>query len=171
MSGLLSHPLVDALEKELRTTQRTVWTTIEGMLVHLREKEAKVAMKEDILRLEILSMQTHAEKTEGLVVLNVGGHRYDTSVQTLRRLPDTFFTAYFSGRYAQSVCVDGSIFIDRNGELFQHVLEYMRDGVLSVTQHDFPTPGFMRDLKAEFDFYCIDVKPIPVRGGSGQKKL
>jgi hypothetical protein len=53
-------------------------------------------------------------------------------VQTLRRVPHTFFDAYFSGRYAQDVCDDGSIFVDRDGEYFGHVLEYMRDGVVSV---------------------------------------
>jgi hypothetical protein len=44
-------------------------------------------------------------------------------VQTLQRGPHTFSDAYFSGRYAQVVCRDGSIFVDRDGEHFRHVLE------------------------------------------------
>jgi hypothetical protein len=55
-------------------------------------------------------------------------------VQALRRIPNTFFDAYFSGRHAQDVCNDGSIFVDRDGEQFGHVLQYMRDGVLSVAE-------------------------------------
>jgi hypothetical protein len=30
--------------------------------------------------------------------------------------------------FVQDVCMDGSIFVDRDGEHFGHVLEYMRDG-------------------------------------------
>ena len=51
-----------------------------------------------------------AERTEGLagcVELNIGGYRFKTSVPSLRRVPHTFFDAYFSGRYAQDVCGDG----------------------------------------------------------------
>jgi hypothetical protein len=66
-------------------------------------------------------MQTHQAKQEGRVELNIGGYRFQTSVDTLRRVPHTFFDAYFSGRYAQDVCDDGSIFVDRDGENFGHI--------------------------------------------------
>jgi hypothetical protein len=89
---------------------------LEGALAEVaREKAqgvAEIAAQEAELRREIEAMQTHAEQQEGRVDLNVGGHRFQTSVQTLRRLPH--------------------IFVDRDGEHFGHVLEYMRDGVVSV---------------------------------------
>jgi hypothetical protein len=72
---------------------------------------------------------THKEAQEGRVELNISGYHFETSVQTLRRIPHTFFDAYFSSRYAQDVCNDGSIFVDRDGKHFGHVLEYMCDGV------------------------------------------
>jgi hypothetical protein len=105
-------------------------------------------------------MQMHQAAHEGRVELNIGGFRFETSVQTLRRVPHTFFDAYFSGRYAQDVCAKGSIFVDRDGEHFGHILEYMRDGVVSVAE-----PGArpsisllrMRTLKREFGFYCIEL--------------
>jgi non-specific serine/threonine protein kinase len=79
-------------------------------------------------------------------------------VQALRRVPHTFFDAYFSGRYAQDVCQDGSIFVDRDGEQFGHVLEYMRDGVVSVVEPGAcPSVSLLRSLKREFDFYCIEL--------------
>jgi hypothetical protein len=79
-------------------------------------------------------------------------------VQTLRRVPHTFFDAYFSGRYAQDVCNDGSIFVDRDGEHFGHVLEYMRDGVVSVAEPGArPSVSLLRVLKREFGFYCIEL--------------
>jgi hypothetical protein len=56
------------------------------------------------------------------------------------------------------VCDDGSIFVDRDGEHFGHVLEYMRDGVLSVTDVGArPSVSLLRALKREFGFYCIEL--------------
>ena len=102
-------------------------------------------------------MNKHKEAQEGHVELNVGGYRFQTSVQTLRRVPHTFFDAYFSGRYAQEVCSDGSIFVDRNGEHFGHILQYMRDGVVSVAEAGArPSVSLLRALKCEFGFYCIE---------------
>jgi hypothetical protein len=103
-------------------------------------------------------MQTHQAAHEGRVELNIGGYRFETSVQTLRRVPHTFFDAYFSGRYAQDVCADGSIFVDRDGTHFGHILEYMRDGVVSVAEPGVrPNVSLLRVLKREFGFYCIEL--------------
>jgi hypothetical protein len=119
------------------------------------------ARRADLQR-EVATMHQHKEAQEGRVELNIGGYRFETSVQTLRRLPHTFFDAYFSGRYAQDVCTDGSIFVDRDGEHFGHVLEYIRDGVVSVAE-----PGanvsvsLLRVLKREFGFYCIELSAEP----------
>jgi hypothetical protein len=110
------------------------------------------------LHREIAAMRMHKEAQEGRVELNIGGYRFETSVQTLRRVPHTFFDAYFSGRYAQDVCLDGSIFVDRDGEHFGHVLEYMRDGVVSVAAPGMrPSVSLLRALKREFGFYCIEL--------------
>jgi Ni,Fe-hydrogenase III small subunit len=107
---------------------------------------------------EIEAMHRHKEAQEGRVELNIGGYRFETSVQALRRVPHTFFDAYFSGRYAQDVCADGSIFVDRDGKHFGHVLEYMRDGHVSVAEAGAcPSVALLRALKREFGFYCIEL--------------
>jgi hypothetical protein len=103
-------------------------------------------------------MHNHQETQQGRVELNVGGKRFETSVQTLRRIPHTFFDAYFSGRYAQDVCKDGSVFVDREGEHFRHVLEYMRDGHLSVGESSArPSLDLLLALRREFDFFGIEL--------------
>jgi hypothetical protein len=118
---------------------------------------AYVDLKRAELTRDIKNMQTHVEQQEGHVELNIGGYRYQTSVQTLRRVP-SFFDAYFSGRYAQDVCSDGSIFVDRDGEHFGHVLAYMRDGVVAVAEPGVrPSVILLRALKREFGFYCIEL--------------
>jgi N-acetylneuraminic acid mutarotase len=107
-------------------------------------------------------MHKHKEAQEGRVKLNIGGYRYETSVEALRRISHTFFDAYFSGRYAQDVCDDGSIFVDRIGEHFGHVLDYMRDGVVAVAGPSArPSVSLLRVLKREFGFYCIELMAEP----------
>jgi hypothetical protein len=134
---------------------------------------AEVAKEKADLHREIAAMQKQQEAQQGRVVLDVGGYRYTTSVQTLRRLPGTFFDAYFSGRYTMDRSEDGSIFIDRDGKHFGHVLEYLRDSVVSVAEKDASKLdiGELRWLKREFGFYCIELYADPqevafVVGGS-----
>jgi hypothetical protein len=162
--------LLAALEEELRADFHkalaglltTARTRLEGALAEVAKERAQglaeVATQKAELHREIEAMQTHQSMQEGHVELNIGGFHFETSVQTLRRVPHTFFDAYFSGRYAQDVCRDGSIFVDRDGEHFGHVLEYMRDGMVAVAEPGAqPSVSLLRALKREFGFYCIDL--------------
>jgi hypothetical protein len=110
----------------------------EGLAIVAEQRAKAVAFvgnKEAELQREIDAMYRHQEAQEGRVKLNVGGHRFETSVQTLRRVPGSLFDAYFSGgRYVQETCKDACIFIDRDGALFGHVLEFLRDDVLAVAE-------------------------------------
>jgi N-acetylneuraminic acid mutarotase len=138
---------------KLETDLRTAFDESLVGLVATARTQLKGALR------EINTMHMHKEVQEGHVVLNIGGYRYETSVQTLCQLPYTFFDAYFSGRYAQFVCADASIFVDRDGEHFGQVLEYLRDGVVSVAEQDASelNVGVLRWLKREFGFYCIEL--------------
>jgi transposase len=73
-------------------------------LAEVAEERAAVLAEVDArcveLAQEVEAMHQHQAAQEGRVVLNIGGYRFETSVQALRRVPHTFFDAYFSGRYA-----------------------------------------------------------------------
>jgi hypothetical protein len=103
-------------------------------------------------------MQTVEEEyeLERNVELDVGGRRFHTSMSVLRSKPGTFFGAMFSGLYDIERSEDGSIFVDRDGELFGHVLEYLRDGVVNVAKHGAPV-HVLRKLKREFNFFSIEL--------------
>jgi hypothetical protein len=178
---LMFDALLSQLETDLRAALgtcvaglvATARTRLEGAHAHIAKERAQGltevaaerakalaevdARRADLGR-EVAAMHTHQEAQQGRVELNIGGYRFETSVQTLRRVPHTFFDAYFSGRYAQDVCNDGSIFVDRDGEHFGHILEYMRDGVVSVAEAGaYPSVSMLRALKREFGFYCIEL--------------
>jgi N-acetylneuraminic acid mutarotase len=174
--------LLTKLETELRDGMSlavagfvtTACAQLEGALAEVDKERANglaaVAKERDIalaevdtrraeLTREVAAMHRHKEAQEGRVELNIGGYRFETSVQTLRRIPHTFFDAYFSGRYAQDVCNDGSIFEDRDGAHFGYVLEFLRDGVISMADRGASEldVSVLRWLKREFGFYCIEL--------------
>jgi N-acetylneuraminic acid mutarotase len=63
--------------------------------------------------------------------------------------------ALFSGRHAVIEEEDGSVFIDRDGSAFGHVLAYLQDGVVAAgCENDARLLG---RLKRDFDFYCIEL--------------
>jgi hypothetical protein len=136
----------------------------EGLAVVVEQRAKAVAYvgaKRDDLQQEIESMHEHQEAQEGHIELNVGGHRFETSVQTLRRVPGSYFDTYFSGRYTQEIAADGSIFIDRDGLIFGHDLEFLSAAV----QDERPSSGLLRRLKREFAFFSIE--STEQAGGNG----
>jgi hypothetical protein len=161
MRPLLETAMESVLTKVRRALEGAEQERAEGLVLVAEERAkglAEVDARRTELSREIAAMHNHQEAQEGHVELNIGGHRFETSVQALRRVPHTFFAAYFSGRYAQDVCNDGSIFVDRDGEHFGHVLEYMRDGHVSVAEAGArPSSSLLRALKREFGFYSIEL--------------
>jgi hypothetical protein len=135
---------------------------VKGLAMIAKERTralADIAKERAELDRERVQMHTHKEAQEGRVELNVGSHRFQTSINALRRVPGTFFDAYFSGRYSQDVCEDGSIFVDRDGKHFGHILQYLRDGKVSVADYDPAEVSIdlLQWLKHEFSFYSINL--------------
>ena len=87
-----------------------------------------------------------------VVTLNVGGVLVTTTRSTLTSHEDSMLGAMFSGNYVPTAFdAQGHHFIDRDGYMFRHVLNFLRSGRLCLPQ------GF-KDwdlLEAEADFYQI----------------
>ncbi|XP_068311964.1 FH protein interacting protein FIP2-like [Pyrus communis] len=67
--------------------------------------------------------------SSSLVHLNVGGKKFCTTVGTLtQRQPDSMLAAMFSSRHTLRKDKKGHVFIDRDGEHFRHILNWLRDG-------------------------------------------
>ncbi|KAL6902381.1 hypothetical protein ACP4OV_005257 [Aristida adscensionis] len=68
------------------------------------------------------------------VLLNIGGKKYATTVETLtQREPDSMLAAMFSGRHTlPHHPTTGMVFVDRDGKHFRHVLNWLRDGAIPV---------------------------------------
>lgn len=87
-----------------------------------------------------------------VIELDVGGVRFKSSVSTLQSVPESMLGAMFSGRFELSKQADGSFFIDRDGRLFGHVLNWLRDRTLPVAALNAND----RDaLRVEANFYHL----------------
>ena len=67
-------------------------------------------------------------KRAAIVRLNIGGMRIDTTRDTL--LKCEYFVVYLDGRMRHTEDGKGRLFIDRSGELFLHLLQFMRSSTL-----------------------------------------
>uniref|UniRef100_A0A672GB53 Potassium channel tetramerization domain containing 11 n=1 Tax=Salarias fasciatus TaxID=181472 RepID=A0A672GB53_SALFA len=85
------------------------------------------------------------------VSLNVGGQVYTTTLDTLTRYRDSMLGAMFTGQIPALRDRRGNVFIDRDGNVFRHILNFLRSGALDLPR------GFkeLALLRREADFFQI----------------
>ena len=69
--------------------------------------------------------------SEQKIMLDIGGYKYSTSLQTLRAEPESMLGIMFSERHPITKQKDGSVFIDRDGTHFRIILNYLRGSITS----------------------------------------
>ena len=82
------------------------------------------------------------------VKIDVGGRVFKTSLKTLTRESESVLAIMLSERFDLKKEDDGSFFIDRDGTLFHHILNYLRDGRISEDVIEEYGPQILRE--AEF---------------------
>lgn len=65
------------------------------------------------------------------VRLQVGERHFTTTADTLAG-ESGFFASLFSGRWGEGLGADKPLLIDADGDLFEHILRYLRRGVLPI---------------------------------------
>ena len=123
----------------------------------LTSPEGEAALKELQEEAEFYQIEGLIEKlkvnSESLtsVKLNVGGHHFTTSLQTLTKDPNSMLAAMFSGKFEMKPHEDGTFFIDRDGTHFRFILNYLRTGKLTLPDG----AKFLKELTEEAEFYQI----------------
>jgi hypothetical protein len=85
------------------------------------------------------------------IVLEVGNFVFKTTISTLKKIPNSYFSALLSGQYPIVRQSDGSIFIDRDGKHFSSILSFMRSGFLAKPKDRIEK----KELLLEAEYYCI----------------
>ncbi|KAK5969826.1 BTB domain-containing protein, partial [Trichostrongylus colubriformis] len=99
-----------------------------------------------------------------IVCLNVGGKRYTTHFETLVLSKSSYFQRFvriddFSGKvllFRRNFSTDsmGAIFVNRDGDLFAHALQFMRDGKRTALPQN---TEILRQLVRESEFFGMDI--------------
>ncbi|CAI5466755.1 unnamed protein product, partial [Closterium sp. Yama58-4] len=87
------------------------------------------------------------------VCINVGGTCYETTVETVtQRDSGSMLAAMFSGRHAlhYDTANKSSVFIDRDGRHFRHVLNWLRDGAVPL-----PDAALFHELMHEAEYFQL----------------
>lgn len=87
------------------------------------------------------------------VTLNVGGKLFTTYRSTIMKYPNTILGGFFSNEDLAKADEKGEYFWDRNGTLFEFILDFYRTGEVI-----YPTIVSKEVFDKELDFWCI---PIP----------
>ena len=124
--------------------------------------EMKRKLQEDRAALE--QEKAAMEKTHTFqkkkILLNVGGHHFETSLETLTSVPDTYFASLFSGRFELTTDAEGTYSIDRDGVHFRHILNFLRDSGSFELSSDM-TKGQRKELAVEMKFYGLLDRIMP----------
>ncbi|XP_039266490.2 BTB/POZ domain-containing protein KCTD7-like [Styela clava] len=85
---------------------------------------------------------------QNVITLNIGGTIHTTSLSTLLKYPDSMLAVMFSGRHHLAMDDQGRYFIDRDGKLFIHILNYLRENKM-------PPLSLVMDVYEEAQYYNI----------------
>lgn len=87
-----------------------------------------------------------------IIEFNVGGFNYTTSRSTILSYPDSMLCRMISGQIPTATDTNKRIFIDRDGPIFRHILNFLRDKRLNIPENF----NEYAQLRQEADFYQIE---------------
>jgi len=100
----------------------------------LQKREEEVTARETLFKAQVKEFEKNRNEIEediyefkDVVKLNVGGKKYETTLQVLQSVKGSRLGEMFNGSYELKPLKDGSFFIDRDPAQFIHILNFHRD--------------------------------------------
>lgn len=141
-------PSVDSLVHIIADEVATVEKELAAILAR---KEAVAEKARELNERVTASAAKVVPIVEPLIYLNVGGMSYHTPPAHLTKFVGSRLEMMFSGRHAVQKDDKGDYFIDRDGRLFKHVMNFLRDDQLEPPADTTK----LRLLKQEFDYFGL----------------
>lgn len=129
-------------------------TVLNEKLKKFKKGLADFLVEKKRLEEEMRKIEEINKIAESKIRLNVGGHNFETSIDTVTKDPQSVLGFMFSGRHPIKREADGSYFIDRDGTNFRHILNFLRDGESSFSTMPADVKA-LRELQKEADFYKL----------------
>jgi len=154
---------------------REAWTNLLAVLEAEREilaferrdlEEARRALELDraTMAAEIAPEEVMVVRPSDRVLLDVGGKRFETT-RNILTTAQTLAPGSVLGQHEGRLQADGYIFINRNGEMFQYILDFLRaysmgDGHAAFAIHELPETQLAAMLH-ELDYYGLESAVFP----------
>jgi len=133
----------------------TIVDQLEGQITQLEVERQSVSKEIDSLRKEHEKLSVSPHKLDkDRILLDVGGNFFSTTLVTLTTIPNSVLGGMFSGRFPIQFTKDGRVFIDRDGQHFRHILNFLRDPENWRFTHK--DRQMLDELKTEAKFYGLE---------------
>jgi len=131
----------------------------EELANNIESEIQRLSSEKKRLDTEIRNLKRERENPQNYnfkqVLLDVGGYKYATTLETLLSVPGSYFFNLFSGPIPEEMKThDGRIFLDRNGKLFRYVLNCLRNPNRFVLR--LRNRQDLDELREETIFYGIE---------------
>jgi hypothetical protein len=124
------------------------------MRAQIQKERKQVESEKDNWAAEKEAMESVHTFQSGRLKLDVGGHKFTTSLTTLTSKPESMLAVMFSGRHKLIQDKKGAYFLDRDGTHFRFILNYLRDGRL--VDGTLPEDKLqLQELLRESDYYGL----------------
>ena len=90
-----------------------------------------------------------------MIQLNVGGWKFATTLTSLRAEKGSVLEKMFSENFTLSRDSDGAVFIDRSGEHFNYILDYLRGNIVGIDDILFDE-NIRTKLIKEAEYYQLE---------------
>jgi len=139
--------------EEIKQTFDTLAQNIEGELGRLTSEKQRLDSEVRSLRHEKEGPQKNYNTKR--VLLDIGGHHFSTSVESLTTVPGSYFHQLFTNPIPDEMKTsDGRVFLDRNGRVFRHILNCLRDP--SKFKLRLRNKQDLDELREEAQFYGLE---------------
>jgi hypothetical protein len=142
------------LKKEVERKRAQLKEEENTMRAQIQKERKQVESEKDNWATEKEAMERVYTFQSGRLKLDVGGHKFTTSLTTLTSKPESMLAAMFSGRHELIQDEKGAYFLDRDGTHFRFILNYLRDGRL--VDGTLPEDKLqLQELLRESDYYGL----------------
>ena len=130
----------------MKSIVKQVGQAIKAKTNEEKEKDNDISLDESY------STKQATKFSNTIIKLNVGGQRFITTSDTLAKYPNSYFHGLLSKKFGHQMVDKDYLFIDRNGKLFEYILEYLRSGYVEIPENK------CNQISNELDFYSLPLK-------------
>ena len=133
------------LNADLEQVEKRLTEMCQNVIKATIDKQKEEIVKE----LEKQSKSFQDISSSPIIKINVGGKKFTTTLATLTSIPESKLAKMFTGALPITKDDKDVYFIDRNGEYFAYILDYLREKVLLVPSDSF----LLKKVREEMEFF------------------